>query len=97
MQNFSKLNQSKIKGGKGANSTGHEIGAQNFLHWFLRLQVIRCQQVHPNFHARYNATQREYLYRICYGTGRNRELPLFMAGTTWCCDDVLDVNAMRVS
>lgn len=55
------------------------------------IAVLEVQDVGADFHARFSATQRRYLYRIV-----NRRAPLALdAGRAWFVPQVLDLEAMR--
>lgn len=56
-----------------------------------RLSVLDSQEVGEDFHARFSATGRRYLYRII-----NRRAPLAIdANRAWQISEVLDVAAMQ--
>jgi tRNA pseudouridine38-40 synthase len=55
------------------------------------ISVLECTQVGPDFDARFSATGRVYLYRIC-----DRRAPLALeAKRTWQIPKALDVQAMH--
>lgn len=56
-----------------------------------QISVVGVEEVADDFHARFSATRREYLYRIC-----NRSAWLALErGRTWLVPDALDVDAMH--
>lgn len=55
------------------------------------IAVLSAQDVSDDFHARFDAIERRYLYRII-----NRRPPLsFDAGLAWRCGQALDADAMH--
>ncbi len=55
--------------------------------------VLKAEQAAPEFHARFDATQREYLYRIV-----NRRAPLALErGKAWAVPQTLDAEAMHAA
>lgn len=55
--------------------------------------VLKAEEAAPEFHARFDATQREYLYRIV-----NRRAPLALErGRAWPVPQPLDVDAMHAA
>ena len=55
------------------------------------VRVLECEQVAPDFHARFDATSRAYRYRLI-----NRRAPLVLeANRAWHVGWPLDVDAMR--
>jgi hypothetical protein len=58
------------------------------------VRIIGCQAVPNEFHARFSATSRSYVYRLVQGTEHS---PLFLDKRVWALKDraPLDVDAMR--
>jgi tRNA pseudouridine38-40 synthase len=55
------------------------------------VRVLACEQVNDDFHARFSAIERRYLYRLI-----NRRAPLALdVGRAWHVGWPLDVDAMR--
>ncbi|MCF8467360.1 MAG: tRNA pseudouridine(38-40) synthase TruA [Sneathiella sp.] len=55
------------------------------------IAILNCEEVDPEFNARFSATKRHYLYRII-----NRRAPLTVdAGLAWLVKRELDSEAMR--
>ena len=52
--------------------------------------VLKAEQVDEDFHARFSATERRYLYRVLHGRPR----PALDAGRVWWLQKPLDVAAM---
>lgn len=48
-----------------------------------RHRVLRAFRVPSDFHARYAATSRTYLYRLATGCHRRDELPVFERNLCW--------------
>ena len=66
-------------------------GALNFHLQPAKISVIDCAQVEPDWHARFSATSREYLFRIvCRAAPVTHD-----AGLVWQLRHPLDVEAMR--
>nr|XP_003809540.3 tRNA pseudouridine synthase-like 1 [Pan paniscus] len=60
------------------------------------IRVLRAFRVPSDFHARYAATSRTYLYRLATGCHRRDELPVFERNLCWTLPaDCLDVVAMQ--
>jgi len=55
------------------------------------VSVLDCMEAHPEFHARFSATGRRYLYRILNRPGR----PALDQGRVWHVKQPLDVEAMH--
>jgi len=57
------------------------------------IAVLSCEEVGPDFHARFSATKRHYIYRII-----NRRPPLTLdKGKIWRVGTKLDVDAMHAA
>ncbi|XP_019514038.1 PREDICTED: tRNA pseudouridine synthase-like 1 isoform X4 [Hipposideros armiger] len=60
------------------------------------IRVLQAFRVHSNFHARYAATSRTYLYRLATGCPRPDQLSVFERNRCWALRaDYLDVAAMQ--
>ncbi|KAM5248751.1 tRNA pseudouridine synthase-like 1 [Ctenodactylus gundi] len=60
------------------------------------IRVLQALPVPSNFHARYAATSRTYLYRLVTGCPWPNRLPVFEQNLCWALQaDSLDVEAMR--
>ncbi|XP_059547582.1 tRNA pseudouridine synthase-like 1 isoform X2 [Myotis daubentonii] len=60
------------------------------------IRVLRAFRVPSDFHARYAATSRTYLYRLVTGCPRHDQLSVFERNRCWAVRaDRLDVAAMR--
>ncbi|XP_062960192.1 tRNA pseudouridine synthase-like 1 [Cynocephalus volans] len=60
------------------------------------IRILQAFRVHSDFHARYAATSRTYLYRLATGCPRPDRLPVFERNLCWALrPDYLDVAAMR--
>lgn len=65
--------------------------ALNFWLKEQQVSVLACEEVGEDFHARFSATGRRYLYRII-----NRRAPLSIeANRAWQIPEALDVDAMQ--
>ncbi|XP_026204475.1 tRNA pseudouridine synthase-like 1 [Anabas testudineus] len=69
------------------------------LNFHLRTEQIRITSAHhvsDDFHARFHAQSRTYVYRVALGTPHHTELPLTDFNLCWnLCNTELDVGAMR--
>ncbi|XP_073324194.1 tRNA pseudouridine synthase-like 1 [Pagrus major] len=69
------------------------------LNFYLKSEQIKVNRVHrvpDNFHARYRAQSRTYVYRIALGTSHHSLLPLTESNLCWTLRNTeLDVGAMR--
>ncbi len=64
------------------------------LNWHLKpfgVQALEVSEAPPEFHARFSAVHRVYLYRIC----DRRARPVLDKGRVWHVERRLDVDAMR--
>ncbi|XP_027622293.1 tRNA pseudouridine synthase-like 1 isoform X8 [Tupaia chinensis] len=60
------------------------------------IRVLQAFRVPNDFHARYAATSRTYLYRLATGCPRPDQLPVFERNLCWALQaDCLDVTAMQ--
>ncbi|XP_069320830.1 tRNA pseudouridine synthase-like 1 isoform X2 [Eulemur rufifrons] len=60
------------------------------------IRVLQAFRVPSDFHARYAATSRTYLYRLATGCPRPSQLPVFERNLCWALRaDCLDVDAMQ--
>ncbi|XP_053432634.1 tRNA pseudouridine synthase-like 1 isoform X2 [Nycticebus coucang] len=60
------------------------------------IRVLQAFRVPSDFHARYAATSRTYLYRLATGCPQPKQLPVFERSLCWALrSDYLDVDAMR--
>ncbi|XP_003793346.2 tRNA pseudouridine synthase-like 1 isoform X2 [Otolemur garnettii] len=60
------------------------------------IRVLQAFRVPSDFHARYAATSRTYLYRLATGCLQSEQLPVFERSLCWALrPDYLDVDAMR--
>ncbi|XP_012512964.1 PREDICTED: tRNA pseudouridine synthase-like 1 isoform X3 [Propithecus coquereli] len=60
------------------------------------IRVLQAFRVPSDFHARYAATSRTYLYRLATGCSRPSQLPVFERNLCWALRaDCLDVDAMQ--
>ncbi|XP_019567638.2 tRNA pseudouridine synthase-like 1 isoform X6 [Rhinolophus sinicus] len=60
------------------------------------IRVLQAFRVHSDFHARYAATSRTYLYRLATGCPRPDQLSVFERNRCWALRaDYLDVAAMQ--
>uniref|UniRef100_A0A671ERF2 tRNA pseudouridine synthase n=1 Tax=Rhinolophus ferrumequinum TaxID=59479 RepID=A0A671ERF2_RHIFE len=60
------------------------------------IRVLQAFRVHSDFHARYAATSRTYLYRLATGCPRHDQLSVFERNRCWALRaDYLDVAAMQ--
>lgn len=60
------------------------------------IRVLQAFRVHSNFHARYAATSRTYLYRLATGCPRPDQLSVFERNRCWALRaDYLNVAAMQ--
>ncbi|MFN0129093.1 MAG: tRNA pseudouridine(38-40) synthase TruA [Verrucomicrobiales bacterium] len=57
------------------------------------VRIMRCQQVRPDFHARFDATGKTYRYRMWHG----EVLPPIEYGLAWHLHGCLDVARLRRS
>ncbi|MBI3505323.1 MAG: tRNA pseudouridine(38-40) synthase TruA [Proteobacteria bacterium] len=70
------------------------IKIREALNWHLKpfgAQALTVEEVAPDFHARFSAIHRVYLYRIC----DRRARPVLDKGRVWHVGKRLDVDAMR--
>jgi tRNA pseudouridine38-40 synthase len=58
-----------------------------------RIAIIRVQKVDENFHARFSATSRHYIYKML----NRRAPPVFERGLVWHLKRKVDVTAMNVA
>lgn len=65
--------------------------AVNFYLLPLPVAVVTAERVSTEFHARFSARRRHYLYRIC----NRRARPALEAGRAWHIPAPLDADAMR--
>ena len=67
------------------------IGAINHYARSHKLVILDCKKAHSNFHARFSAIERSYLYKII-----NRKSPLvIMQNRAWHITKTLDLNKMK--
>ncbi|KAM5321610.1 tRNA pseudouridine synthase-like 1 isoform 4-T4 [Glossophaga mutica] len=60
------------------------------------IRVLKAFRVPSDFHARYSATSRTYLYRLATGCPQYDQLPVFERNRCWALQaDCLDVAAMQ--
>ncbi|XP_037354755.1 tRNA pseudouridine synthase-like 1 [Talpa occidentalis] len=60
------------------------------------IRVLQAFRVPSDFHARYAATSRSYLYRLATGCARPDQMPVFERDRCWALrTDCLDVAAMQ--
>ncbi len=57
----------------------------------LPVAIVECRQVDPEFHARFSAIERQYLFRIL----ERRAPPTFDLGRVWHVKHALDLAAMQ--
>ncbi|XP_036415413.1 tRNA pseudouridine synthase-like 1 [Colossoma macropomum] len=69
------------------------------LNFFLKPEPIRITRVYcvpSDFHARYRAISRTYVYRLATGVSRHSEMPLTERDLCWALRDTeLDISAMQ--
>lgn len=72
------------------------VEALNFHLRTEQIRVTRAHRVPDNFHARYRAQSRTYIYRVALGLSHQSLLPLTEYELCWNLRDTeLDVGAMR--
>ncbi|KAK2862346.1 hypothetical protein Q5P01_001879 [Channa striata] len=72
------------------------VEALNFHLRTEQIRITRAHRVPDDFHARYRAQSRTYVYRIALGISRYSQLPLTECSLCWSLRNVeLDVGAMR--
>ncbi len=72
-------------------SSSEIIGAINYYSMPHKLSILQCELVDSNFHARFSAIERSYLYKII-----NRSSPLIiMQKRAWHISKKLDIDIMR--
>lgn len=78
------------------------LSVQKGINFFLRktcpllcddIAVLDVEQVSDEFHARFSATHREYVYRVLHGVGAN--LPVFETERNWVLPDRLSLPHMQ--
>ncbi|HCB99696.1 MAG TPA: tRNA pseudouridine(38-40) synthase TruA [Ruminococcaceae bacterium] len=55
------------------------------------IAVFSCEEMHPAFHARYSASGKEYIYRICHAPQRDP----FELGYAWFYPYPLEINTLK--
>ncbi|XP_040059703.1 tRNA pseudouridine synthase-like 1 isoform X3 [Gasterosteus aculeatus] len=72
------------------------VEALNFNLGAEQIRITRAHRVPDDFHARFRAQSRTYVYRIALGISHNSKLPLTESDLCWNLrDKKLDVGAMR--
>ncbi|XP_073681674.1 tRNA pseudouridine synthase-like 1 [Garra rufa] len=60
------------------------------------IRITRVYRVHSDFHARYGAVSRTYLYRLAVGLRRYSEMPVMEKDLCWALRDTrLNIDAMQ--
>ncbi len=57
------------------------------------IRIVAVREVPGDFHARFNATGKEYEYTLCTGD----VLPPFLAGRAWHCARAIDEHLLRAA
>ncbi|KAM8916650.1 tRNA pseudouridine synthase-like 1 isoform 2-T2 [Spinachia spinachia] len=72
------------------------VEALNFNLSAQQIRITRAVRVPDDFHARFRAQSRTYVYRIALEVSHHSKLPLTESDLCWnLCDTKLDVGAMR--